>query len=110
MTRRIWRQAIIIAAAGAILLAAGGCVPTRSDQLQDRLEQFRKLLPETARREFDAQRYEAAVFAIDSALATDPAFAGRWEEMKKTEAIGLFSTTEIVHYFVVYFVSYRGER
>lgn len=86
-----------------------GCAPTRQEQLHNRLDRFRALLSESTRRDFDAQRYEAAVFQIDSALAVDSGFAARWEELKKTEAIGLFSTTEVVHYFVVYFVSYRGD-
>lgn len=86
-----------------------GCAPTRQEQLHDRLERFRAGLPESVRDDFDARRYEAAVFGIDSALAVDPGFAGRWEEMKKAEAIGLFSTTDVVHYFAVYFVTYKGD-
>jgi hypothetical protein len=92
-----------------IIIMAVGCAPSRQDQLQVRLERFRTLLPEPARRDFDAKRYEDVVRGIDSVLAVDPGFAGRWDEMKKKEAIGLFTTTEVVHYFVVYFVNYRGD-
>lgn len=86
-----------------------GCAPSRREQTQTRLERFTTLLPEQARRDFDARRYEEVVHRVDSALTADPGFAARWDELKKSEAIGLFTTTEVVHYFVVYFVNYRGD-
>ncbi len=81
---------------------------SRQQQFHSRLERFRELLPPTVRQNFDAQRYEATVQQIDSLVAADPAFAAGWESLKKNEAIGLFTAAEVVHYFVLYFVSYRG--
>ncbi len=105
----IWRQVNGTAALAVLAIMLVGCAPSRQEQRQSRLEQFRALLPEPARGDFDARRYEGVISRVDSVLAVDPGFARRWDEMKKREAIGLFTTTEVVHYFVVYFVNYRGD-
>jgi hypothetical protein len=109
MVGQAWRQANLITIIAVLAIMVTGCAPSRQEQLHSRLERFRTLLPEPARRDFEAKRYEDVVRLVDSVLAVDPGFAGRWDEMKKGEAIGLFTTTEVVHYFVVYFVNYRGD-
>jgi hypothetical protein len=109
MARHAWQQANLITIIGVLAIMVIGCAPSRQEQVETRLERFTTLLPEPARRDFDAKRYEEVVRRVDSALAVDPGFAARWDELKKREAIALFTTTEVVHYFVVYFVNYRGD-
>lgn len=103
------RHANLITIIGVLAIMVIGCAPSQREQVQTRLERFTAILPEAARRDFDAKRYEEVVGLVDSALAVDSGFVARWEELKKREAIGLFTTTEVVHYFVVYFVNYRGD-
>ncbi|MDD4052846.1 MAG: hypothetical protein PHR28_13235 [candidate division Zixibacteria bacterium] len=109
MARYVWRQTNLITIIAVLAIMVTGCAPSRQEQVQTRLERFTTILPEQARRDFDAKRYEEVVRRVDSALAADPGFTARWNEVKKGEATGLFTTTEVVHYFVVYFVNYRGE-
>ena len=101
-------------AATVLILAAvvslSGCVPSRQQQFQERLDRFRAVLPENVRAAFDSKRYETVVAQIDSLLASDAAFAAGWREMKAAEAISLFTTTEVINYFVVNFVNYRSGR
>ncbi len=87
-----------------------GCVPSRQQQFQERLDRFRSILPENARTAFDSKRYETVVAQVDSLLVSDAAFAARWQEMKAAEAISLFTTTEVINYFVINFVNYRSGR
>jgi hypothetical protein len=72
--------------------------------LQQRLDNFRKILPDNLRAEFDSQNYDAVVKGIDSLLAGDLNFKQRYEKMKDNEAINVFTSQEVVDFFKTYFV------
>jgi hypothetical protein len=101
-----------LAAVTTIVVCAGGiaCGPSSEEQAQAQMEAFRGLLPEPIRASFDAKAYGAAVQQIDSLLACDSAFVQRWAAFKKTQAMELFGTGEVVDYFVTYVVEYGKRR
>ena len=76
--------------------------------MKKRLDNFLSILPEPIRENFENKKYPLVVELIDERLATDTEFATRWTDLKKAEAIGMFNTTEVINYFVVYFVNYRA--
>ena len=86
-----------------------GCTPSRQEQLKSRLDSFRMILPTDAKIAFDKKEYGKVTSEIDSLLAVDSAFAGRWTRIKQTEAIGLFSVAEVVEYFATNFTD-RGNQ
>lgn len=90
------------------LLSFGGCDQSPAEQRQVRLENFLSILPEPIRETFVKQKYNLAVEQIEVSLAENPEFAARWIAIKKAEAIDLFNTSEVIDYFVDYFVNYRA--
>jgi hypothetical protein len=72
--------------------------------LQQRLENFRNVLPQNLRAEFDSKNYATVVKGIDSLLAVDENFKQRYEKMKDNEAINVFTSQEVVDFFKTYFV------
>jgi|GEM_PF-1202438 len=86
-----------------------GCTPSREEQLQIRLDNFRKILPAATREAFDNKEYTKVTSEIDSLLTVDSVFAEHWLKIKQTEAIGLFSVAEVVEYFATNFAD-RGKQ
>ena len=43
---------------------------------------------------------------VDSLLITDADFKKKWKDIKAVEAINLFSTEEVVDFFVTYFENF----
>ena len=99
-----------LASAFLVFLMVWGCAPSREDQIRTRLDAFKAILPEPLRESFEQGDYAGVVVQVDSLLEIDPVFKTRWEEMKAAEAINLFSTAEVIDYFVTYFVNYRPRR
>jgi hypothetical protein len=87
-----------------------GCAPTAEERLTNRFEKFRSVLPPEIKLTFDNQEYETVVIKIDSLLTIDPKFASQWTDLKKSEAIELFSTREVIDYYVTYFSKDGGRR
>lgn len=86
-----------------------GCTPSREEQLASRLDNFRMILPVDTRAAFDNKEYGKVTSEIDSLLAVDSVFAGRWMKIKQTEAIGLFSVAEVVEYFATNFTDRKSQ-
>jgi hypothetical protein len=107
---RITSSLLILLAVLSITATVDGCAPAREDQIRVRLEDFKTILPEKTRADFENGKYDDVVLQIDSLLAVDTVFAARWNEMKSTEAINLFTTAEVIDYFVAYFVNYQERR
>jgi hypothetical protein len=99
----------------SLLLTLPGCQKARVQDLQHRLDNFRSVLPQNFKDEFDAKNYSVVVKGIDSLLAGDDNFKQRYEKMKDNEAINVFSSQEVVDFFKTYFVEEiekekRGDR
>ncbi|OGD74457.1 MAG: hypothetical protein A2Y64_01700 [Candidatus Coatesbacteria bacterium RBG_13_66_14] len=62
------------------------------------------MLPDDAREAFEDGRYDEAVALISEAYRTDLVFHERWEELKDTELINIFTVDEVLDYYVRYFV------
>ncbi len=107
---RITSFLLILPAVLSITATVDGCAPTREEQIQARLGNFKTILPEKTRADFENGKYDHVVLQIDSLLAVDTVFAAHWNEMKSTEAINLFTTAEVIDYFVTYFVNYQEHR
>lgn len=86
------------------LTIAGGCAESLEDQIRERLDLFRAVLPDDARAAFDNKEYDRAVVLIEKQLDQDKEFKQRWDKMKEDEAIDLFTVEETVDYFHRYFV------
>ena len=87
-----------------------GCAPTAEDRLADRFKRFRLLLPPDIRTTYDNRDYETVVIKIDSLLTIDPKCASQWTDLKKSEAIELFSTRDLINYYVTYFCNNGSRR
>ena len=87
-----------------LLLILPGCHKSKVQDLQQRLDNFRNVLPQNLRAEFDSKNYAAVVKGIDSLLAGDENFKQRYEKMKDNEAINVFTSQEVVDFFKTYFV------
>jgi hypothetical protein len=98
---------LAVLAVTAVIVGSWGCAPSRRDQIETRLKAFKMILPERIRSDFESENYAVVVRQVDSLLAVDTAFNARWNEIKAAEAINLFSTEEVINYFVIYFVKYR---
>ena len=107
MKQRLLNQRLIPALAVLIILLITGCAPSREDQINTRLEAFKQILPTQVRTDFENEKYDAVIAQVDSLLAVDPAFKTEWEDIKSAEAINLFTTEEVINYFVKYFVNYH---
>lgn len=101
------KKVLLAISFGILLMGIISCAPSREDQIKARLDSFKAILPDQIRTDFENESYDAVVLQVDSLLASDPVFRSRWEEMKAAEAINLFSTREVIDYFVEYFVNYR---
>lgn len=94
---------IAVLAVSILAMSMSGCAPSREERMQSRWNDFVAILPPAAKDAIDSGEYRLAAQRIDSALQVDTAFAARWSEMKKSEAIELFSTGDVIDYFVTYF-------
>ncbi len=81
-----------------------GCEKSEVEILQNRLDNFRNILPLEQRQEFDTKNYPAVVKGIDSLLQTAPAFKQKYESLKHEELIDVFTPEEVVDFFREYFV------
>ncbi len=80
------------------------CEESKLDNLQRRLDDFRYVLPEEMRKQFDSGDYQYVIVGLDSLLASDFTFKQDYDKLKDKEAINVFSTQEVVDYFREYFV------
>ncbi len=94
----------------ALVLLSGlmilSCAESKEDKMRQRYEDFRNILPDAVKLSIDNKDVAGAVIQIDSLIKVDPAFAASWEEIKKSEAIQLFSTTDVLDYYATYFAKY----
>ena len=88
-----------------------GCEKSEVEILQNRLDNFRNILPLELRHQFDAKDYQAVVKGIDSLLSTGskfgqvvPDFKEKYDRLKHEELINLFSSQDVVDYYREYFV------
>jgi hypothetical protein len=75
------------------------CEKSEMQILQERLDDFRNLLPTELRQNFDSKDYPEVTRGIDSLLQIEPSFKARYEEL-----IDVFSTQDVVDYYREYFV------
>jgi hypothetical protein len=85
------------------LLALVSCEKSEIQILQERLDNFRNILPVELRAEFDSKKYDELTRGIDSLFQSVPAFKEGYERMKHEELIDVFSTREVVDFFREYF-------
>jgi hypothetical protein len=81
-----------------------GCERSEVEVLQNRLDNFRNILPQELRERFDSKDYPAVTTGIDSLLRTEPDFKKEYERLKHEELIDVFSSEEVVDFFREYFV------
>ncbi len=81
-----------------------GCQKSKIQDLTQRLDSFRDILPQDLRAKFDSKNYPAVERGIDSLLTVDPDFKRRYEKIKDDEAINVFTSQEVVDFFKTYFV------
>lgn len=86
------------------LSLAGACERSNVEILQQRLDDFRNILPLQLRQEFDSENYATVAQGIDSLVQHDPAFRGEYETLKHEELIDVFSPEEVVDFFREHFV------
>lgn len=82
------------------------CAESKESKMRQRYEDFRNILPSAVKVSIDSKDVTGAVIQIDSLIKVDSAFAASWEEIKKSEAIQLFSTTDVLDYYATYFAKY----
>lgn len=87
----------------ALLLLLLACEKSKVEILQERLDVFRSILPDSIREEFDSKNYENVVIGIDSLLQYDSSFKEEYRKLKHEEAVDVFSTQEVVDFFRIYF-------
>ena len=87
-----------------LLTSLSGCQKSRTEDLRQRLDNFRNILPQSLKTEFDSKNYAAVVKGIDFLVAEDENFKQRYEKMKDNEAINVFTSQEVVDFFKTYFV------
>ncbi len=92
----------LLAVLGLLMLVA--CEKSELQILQERLDNFRILLPVELRQEFDSKNYPVVVRGIDSLLQVTPAFKEKYERLKHEELIDVFSTQDVVDFYREYFV------
>ena len=80
------------------------CEQSKTEILQQRLDNFRGILPAELREEFDSSDYAAVAQGIDSLLQDDPVFREQFENLKHEELIDVFSPAEVVDFFREHFV------
>jgi hypothetical protein len=88
-----------------MLLTLGlACQKSEIADLHKRLDNFRMILPEALRGQFDQKNYPSVVLGIDSLLKVDSDFKIKYEKLKDNEAINVFTPEEVVSFFDEYFV------
>lgn len=92
----------ILAALCCILFIS--CEKSETQILQERLDDFRNLLPTELRQKFDSKDYPDVTIGIDSLLQVEPSFKTKFEDLKHKELIDVFSTQDVVDYYREYFV------
>jgi len=100
----VYKYALSLFIIITLLLTLSGCQKSRVQDLQQRLDNFRDILPQNLRAEFDSKNYDSVVKGLDSLLAGDENFKQRYEKMKDNEAINVFTSQEVVDFFKTYFV------
>ncbi|MCK4593151.1 hypothetical protein KAU45_01525 [bacterium] len=102
---RVERLALVVMAAlFAAIIVLFALVPTVEEGRAERLDHFLSTLPEGAREAFNDERYDEVVALLSEEYRTDLVFHERWEELKDTELINIFTVEEVVDYYVRYFV------
>ena len=102
---RVERIALVVMAAlFAAIIVLFALAPTVEEGRAERLDHFLTVLPESAREAFSNERYDEAVALLSEEYRTDLVFHERWEELKDTELINIFTIDEVVDYYVRYFV------
>lgn len=86
------------------ILVFFNCEKSEMQILQERLDNFRNILPVELRTEFDSKKYDEVIKGIDSLSQSVPIFKEKYEELKHEELIDVFSTREVVDFFREYFV------
>ena len=80
------------------------CEKSEMQILQERLDNFRNILPVELRTEFDSKKYDEVIKGIDSLFVSVPVFKEKYERLKHEELIDVFSSREVVDFFREYFV------
>jgi hypothetical protein len=93
---------IILAVLCGILFIS--CEKSEMQILQERLDDFKNLLPTELRQKFDSKDYPEVTRGIDSLLQAEPSFKAKFEDLKHRELIDVFSTQDVVAYYREYFV------
>lgn len=100
--KQVW-IVVICLLAGVLLLS---CAESKEEMMRKRYEEFRSILPSAVIVSFDKKDFEGAASQVDSLLKVDNNFAASWEQLKKSEAIQLFSTKDVFDYYSTYFAKY----
>ncbi len=95
---------VVMVALVAAIIVLFTLSPTVEEGRADRLDHFLSVLPEGAREAFINERYDEAVALLSDEYRTNLVFHERWEELKDTELINIFTIDEVVDYYVRYFV------
>lgn len=95
---------VVMVALVAAIIVLFALSPTVEEGRADRLDHFLSTLPEGAREAFINERYDEAVALLSVEYRTNLVFHERWEELKDTELINIFTIDEVVDYYVRYFV------
>jgi hypothetical protein len=102
---RVERIALLVMGGLAVaILVLFALVPTVEEGRAERLDFFLSVLPDGARAAFEGKRYDEAVALIAERYRNDLVFHERWEELKDTELVNIFTVEEVVDYYVRYFV------
>lgn len=80
------------------------CGESKIENLQKRLDDFKRILPLNLKENFDSKNYEKVSQGIDSLLFVDSLFRRNYLSLKDKEAINSFSTKEVVLFYKEYFV------
>lgn len=94
------RRIILTILCGILFIA---CEKSEVQILQERLDDFRNILPTELRQKFDAKDYLEVAQGIDSLLEAEPSFKAKFEDLKHRELIDVFSTQDVVDYYREYF-------
>jgi CelD/BcsL family acetyltransferase involved in cellulose biosynthesis len=80
------------------------CEQSKTEILQRRLDDFRNMLPEQMREEFDSGDYAAVARGIDSLVQADSVFREKYDKLKHEELIDVFSAEEVVDFYREHFL------
>jgi hypothetical protein len=102
---RVERISLVVTAGlAAAIVVLFALAPTVEEGRAERLDLFLAVLPDDARAAFEGGRYDEATALVSEAYRTDLVFHERWEEIKDTELINIFTVDEVVNYYARYFV------